>query len=219
MPFFANINENSTATFITNSPLRNTVRLLPKNKKLYAAQEHSFEAKGHFAPYIVSISLTKGTNPIQPALIFRQDLIENKQFKSLKQKEKENPNIKKLYGAMHAYTWGTGRTIETLNLLSSLGIKHMWIGYDVGEISKDKFQAEKNILKKQKLLAFSLVLMTLGQMYKIQKHQTLLYLSILMPGQMLLLCIKMAKNKVDLGIGVMKRALSILPFKNRKIKI
>ena len=154
LPLFGVTTDNHTISYISNSSLNNTLKILNKNKKLYLLQTHQFRAIDKFDPYIISINFDNVTNPLAPAIHFRNNLIENKEFLSLKDKEEKNPNIKKLYGAMHAYVWGTGRTTQTLDLLSSLGIKNMWIGYDVGDKKTDKYQVDKNYIEKAKQLGY-----------------------------------------------------------------
>lgn len=154
LPLFGGTTKDHTISYISDSPLNNTIYVLKNNEKLYIQQEHQFREIDKLIPYIISIHFDKGTNPLTPAIHFRNNLIEEKKFVSLKQKEEKNPNIRKLYGAMHAYVWGTGRTTQTLDLLASLGIKNMWIGYDVGAKTIDKYQVDKGYIEKAKQLGY-----------------------------------------------------------------
>ncbi len=51
-------------------------------------------------------------------------------LKTLQEKALTNKNIEKLYGALHIYLWGTGRTKEAIDKLYALELKNLWLGYD-----------------------------------------------------------------------------------------
>lgn len=152
MPFFGNITDDNTISYISDSSLNNTIKILKNKDTLYVQQEHVFRQKDNYAPYIVKINLDNKKNILAPAIHFRNNLIEKKEFITFKQKEDINPEIDKLYGALHAYIWGTGRTEQALDLLSSLGIKNLWIGYDEGK--NDKYKVNKKFIEKAKKLSY-----------------------------------------------------------------
>lgn len=152
LPFFGNITDDNTVSYISDSSLNNTLKILKNKDNLYVQQEHIFRQKDYFSPYIIMINLDNKKNILAPAIHFRNHLIETKEFVTLKQKEDKNPEIKKLHGAIHTYVWGTGRTVEALKLLSSMGIKNLWLGYDEGK--SEKYKVDKKYIETAKKLGF-----------------------------------------------------------------
>ncbi|QWI73231.1 hypothetical protein ER45_029260 (plasmid) [Bacillus mycoides] len=56
------------------------------------------------------------TNPVLMAKIYKNYIKEQGQFKTLEEKAKENPNIRKLYGAPHIYFWNhSGMSLENIS--------------------------------------------------------------------------------------------------------
>lgn len=129
MPFWGSYGQSNTITYILHNDLNNELRFL-KGKKLYAQLEHQFKKTNeHMTPFEISITLGE-KSPIQPALEYKKYLNENKSLKTLKDKALENKEIKKLFGAIHIYLWGTGRNLEVLDTFQKLGLKDLWLGYD-----------------------------------------------------------------------------------------
>lgn len=100
-----------------------------KNQQLYLTNTHHFSLRSHFPLYTVLIHLA-GDSPISPAIDYRNLLIEENKFVSLKQKILENANVNKLLGAFHIWVYGDGKQVTMLDKLDQLGIKHAWLGYD-----------------------------------------------------------------------------------------
>ena len=152
LPLFGNVTNENTVSYISDSALNNTLKILKNKNSLYVQQEHIFREKDNLPPYIIRINLDRNKNILAPANHFRDYLIAKKEFVTLKQKEEKNPEIKKLYGAIHSYVWGTGRTLQALDLLSSLGIKNIWIGYDQGP--GYKYKVDLKYIDKAKQLGY-----------------------------------------------------------------
>ncbi|WP_161597772.1 glycoside hydrolase [Fluviispira multicolorata] len=146
MPFYAIRTKNSIITYLSDSSLNNLLYVKNSQNKIFVTQTHEFRKIDNYPPYQISINLMQTLDPLAPAKLFKENLIKNSKFKTLTQKENENPNIKKLYGAMHSYVWGTGRTEDFLNDLRDLKINNLWIGSDVGE--SDKYKITQNYIQK-----------------------------------------------------------------------
>ncbi|EKE09789.1 MAG: hypothetical protein ACD_16C00105G0002 [uncultured bacterium] len=128
-PFWGYDFGKATLNLIVHNDLLNELYFRIKNEKLINQLSHEFRSLDHFSPFEMSISLTKA-DPLAPAKNYKSYLIETGQYKTLHEKIKENPEVEKLIGALHAYVWGDGRTIPALNQLKSLGIKRLWLGYE-----------------------------------------------------------------------------------------
>lgn len=128
-PFWGYDFNDGTISFIAHSDLHNRLTFDIKNGRLIQSLSHDFSAQEGFLPFEMSVAITEALS-LAPAFNFRRYLIENNNHKTLKEKIAENQEITKLSGALHAYVWGDGRTINALEDLSALGIKHMWIGYE-----------------------------------------------------------------------------------------
>ncbi|WP_186647810.1 glycoside hydrolase [Fluviispira vulneris] len=152
LPLFGIQTENNIISYISEKSLNNTLNIKNQQNRMYAVQSHEFRKIDNFSTYEITINYNETTNPIFPSQIFKKQLIEKSQFLTLDDKQKLNPNINKLFGAMHTYVWGTGRTIEFLNAINKLGIEKMWIGTDEGE--NDKFKISKDYIQTAKNLGF-----------------------------------------------------------------
>ncbi|MGC1855121.1 MAG: glycoside hydrolase [Candidatus Aquirickettsiella sp.] len=104
-----------------------------KQAQLYVVNEHHFLKRSRFPEYTLLIHLT-GDTPINPALDYRNLLINENKFVSLNQKILENANVNKLLGAFHIWVWGDGKSLAMLDELEKLGIKHALINYDASPV-------------------------------------------------------------------------------------
>ncbi|BBH54149.1 glycoside hydrolase [Fluviispira sanaruensis] len=145
LPLFGIQTDNKIISYISAKSLNNTLNIKNQYNRMYVVQSHEFRKIDNFPTYEITINYNKTTNPIYPSLLFKKQLIQKSQFITLTDKEKLNPNINRLYGAMHTYVWGTGRTVKFLNALNKLGIEKMWIGTDEGE--KDKYKISKDYIQ------------------------------------------------------------------------
>jgi hypothetical protein len=129
MPFWSYEIERRTITFLALSDIRTEVCLGDERGRIAATAKHAFLQRDKGAPYELEI-WPGGGSPIAPALEYRDWLIHNGQFVSLADKIRRNPEVAKLFGALHMYVFGDGRTLEFLDDLRSLGVQKAWIGYD-----------------------------------------------------------------------------------------
>lgn len=123
-----------------------------KKSQLYVINEHHFLKRSNFPEYTLLIHLT-GDSPISPALDYRNLLINENKFVSLKQKILENANVNKLLGAFHIWIWGDGKSLSMLDQLEKLGIKHALINYDASPV-QDSANIEKEYIRKAESMGY-----------------------------------------------------------------
>ncbi|WP_342220297.1 glycoside hydrolase [Rickettsiella endosymbiont of Miltochrista miniata] len=142
IPFWAiEYSDENYVSYIWNDHDVDTdAQVREKQTQLYVMNEHHFLKRSHFPEYTLLVHLT-GDTPISPALDYRNLLINENKFVSLKQKILENANVNKLLGAFHIWVYGDGRNLAMLDELNRLGIKHAWIGYGYGT----SFSEEDNV--------------------------------------------------------------------------
>lgn len=128
------------------------VQVHEKQTQLYVVNEHHFLKRSYFSEYTLLIHLT-GDSPISPALDYRNLLINENKFVSLKQKILENANVNKLLGAFHIWVWGDGKSLVMLDQLEKLGIKHALINYDANPIPNG-FNIEKEYILNAKSMGY-----------------------------------------------------------------
>lgn len=148
LPLFANITDYNTVTYISDSSLNNTLKFNKNSDSIYIQQEHQFRQKDNLSPYIIKITVDPKQDFLAPGKHFRNLLSQKNELITLKQKASHNKEITKLYGAFHAYLWGTGRTEESLKLLKDLGIHSLWLGYD--QNNHEKYKVTKKFIQSAK---------------------------------------------------------------------
>ncbi|MFZ0218877.1 MAG: glycoside hydrolase [Candidatus Aquirickettsiella sp.] len=125
-----------------------------KQAQLYVMNEHYFLSRSHFPEYSILIHLT-GDSPISPALDYRNLLINENKFVSLKQKILENANVNKLLGAFHIWVWGDGKSLIMLDELEKLGIKHALINYEASpSLVQNSFNVGKEYIHKAESMGY-----------------------------------------------------------------
>lgn len=148
IPFWAieYANGNYVSYIWDDSDVDTDVQVHEKQAKLYVMNEHQFLKRSQFPEYTVFIHLA-GDSPISPAIDYRNLLINQNKFVSLKQKILENANVNKLLGAFHIWVWGDGKALSMLDQLEQCGIKHALINYERSPSSvKMPFNIEKNYI-------------------------------------------------------------------------
>jgi hypothetical protein len=65
---------------------------------------------------------------VEPARLYREELIRGGQFVSLAQKIHKTPDAAKLLGAAHLYLWGDGRSVDMVHALADAGLDRLWLG-------------------------------------------------------------------------------------------
>jgi hypothetical protein len=142
MPFWAIEYPHNYVSYILADKDENTdAQVQQRQGQLYLLNTHHFLSKMHLS-YEVFIHLT-GNSPISPAVDYRNLLIEQNKFVSLKQKILENANVNKLLGAFHIWVWGDGKSLAMLDKLDKLGIKHALINYNASPV-QNGFNVDKD---------------------------------------------------------------------------
>ncbi|MWA15061.1 hypothetical protein E5671_38810 [Streptomyces sp. BA2] len=108
-----------------------------KDGRIGSTARHEFSRREQTRDYTVHFSLT-GSSPVSSAANYRAYLDEHGKLRSLAQKIKENPEVGRLLGAVHAYAWGSARTTKGVNELRKLGVSRLWLGYDADDQPMDK---------------------------------------------------------------------------------
>ncbi|MGC4378349.1 glycoside hydrolase [Fictibacillus sp. Mic-4] len=106
MRFLASNQKKYSVLFIADDIFNDTVTF-KNNPDLELHFTHEFPSINKKKDYGFRIYLAD-QDPTEIAKIYRNYIIEKGEFKSLAQKAKENPNVKKLYGAPFIYLWNNG---------------------------------------------------------------------------------------------------------------
>lgn len=105
MRFFAVNHERYSVLYIMEDLFESRLEFDTKEAITFKLK-HEFTTLEKAPSYKFRIYVTE-TNPVPIAKIYRNYIIEQGEFKSLKEKAKDNANIEKLYGAVHMYLWDT----------------------------------------------------------------------------------------------------------------
>ncbi|MEU4928062.1 glycoside hydrolase [Streptomyces yokosukanensis] len=117
------------ASYLVESDIGTTLNFVSAGGRLHTEAEHAFSPQQATENYTVTFALTDGS-PVAAARDYRAWLQGHGGITTLRQKIDRNPEVAKLVGAFHAYTWGQARTAEGVRRLRDLGIDRMWLGYD-----------------------------------------------------------------------------------------
>ncbi|CAM04524.1 lipoprotein, putative [Saccharopolyspora erythraea NRRL 2338] len=129
MPFWGHSGAGRGVSYIAENDIGTSLRFVSQRGRLHAETVHDFSAREGTLDHAVTFALTDGS-PVAPARDYRRWLDEHGGRETLRRKIAENPEVGKLVGAFHAYTWGQARTPEGVRRLRELGIDRMWLGYD-----------------------------------------------------------------------------------------
>ncbi len=129
MPFWSYVVGDRTLTYFVASDLRSELCLRDRQGRIGADLHHEFQARDGKRTHEIDIGFGDGS-PIAPALEYRARLQATGDFPTLAQKIAVLPEVAKLAGAIHMYTWGDGRKPEFVADLVALGVKRAWIGFD-----------------------------------------------------------------------------------------
>ncbi|MBA8929591.1 hypothetical protein BC739_006809 [Kutzneria viridogrisea] len=111
------------------------------NGRLHTETRHQF-GQGS-AEHTISFALTDAS-PVASAKDYRRWLITHGGLPTLHDKAAANPDVRRLYGAFHAYTWDKANTPQYVRKLRELGIGRMWLGEDSTRYSEQTVAAAKN---------------------------------------------------------------------------
>ncbi|GGU97341.1 hypothetical protein GCM10010260_36430 [Streptomyces filipinensis] len=138
MPFWGTSQSGRHGTsYIVESDIGTTLRFVSAGGRLHTEAAHAFSAQQATGSYTVTFALTDGS-PVSAARDYRAWLQDHGGITTLRQKIARNPEVAKLVGAFHAYTWGQARTAEGVRRLRGLGIDRMWLGYDADDAPMDR---------------------------------------------------------------------------------
>lgn len=126
MQFVAIENENNSLVYIIKNPYNNTLNF-DTSEDIKFSFKHIYPKINENKEYGFRIYVTDN-NITNIAKIYKNYIIEQGKFKTLKEKEKEkeNPNISKLYGAPHIYFWDR-------NIISEEDIKWQQLKTELGD--------------------------------------------------------------------------------------
>ncbi|MBB6171401.1 hypothetical protein HNR23_001461 [Nocardiopsis mwathae] len=130
MPFWGiDLGGLGAAYSVGDDGIGTLLRFVSDGGRLSNEAEHTFSGASGTLDYAVTIALT-GAEPTAAAADYRSLLKERGRLGSLRAKIAANPEVQKLIGAFHAYTWGAGSRAEGIARMRELGIGRMWLGYD-----------------------------------------------------------------------------------------
>ncbi|MEU6172054.1 glycoside hydrolase [Streptantibioticus parmotrematis] len=129
MPLWGYTLGHRGVSYLVPRPAGTKLGFTSVDKRLRATGVHTFSTRADTSDYTVTFALTS-PSPVAPAQDYRSWLASHGGLVTLKQKIAANPNVARLLGAFHAYTWGTARTAQGVQQMRSLGFTHMWLGYD-----------------------------------------------------------------------------------------
>lgn len=154
VPFWAieYSDENYMSYIWSDQDVDTHAKVLEKQGQLYVANEHHFLKRSGFPEYSLLVHLT-GDSVISPAIDYRNLLINDNKFVSLKQKILQNANVNKLLGAFHIWVWGDGKSLAMLDELEKLNIKHALINYDATPI-ENGVNIEKDYIYKAENMGY-----------------------------------------------------------------
>lgn len=105
MQFFGVNKEKYSLVYIIDNIYNNSL-IFDTEDGIKFSFKHEFPSINKYKKYGFKIYVTD-KNVTDISKVYRNYLIENNKFKTLKDKESENENIKKLYGAPHIYFWNS----------------------------------------------------------------------------------------------------------------
>ena len=105
MPFWGLDCGDYTLTCILTNQFGNNLAFEDRQGRLATRFTHDFKRNWEEKEYGLLIRLG-GASPVEPAKQYRQWLIEQGRFTSMKDKIKHVPHVEKLLGAVHIYLWG-----------------------------------------------------------------------------------------------------------------
>lgn len=136
MPFWGTTLADSGVSYIVDADtdIGTQVTFAPKNDRLTASAEHTFDSTLQTSKFRVTMAATDG-NPVAAAQDYRRLLLSRGGITTLDEKIAANPENRKLIGAFHGYLWGDGDDPTIIGRLQDLGIRNAWLGYNTGTTS------------------------------------------------------------------------------------
>ncbi|WP_245760858.1 glycoside hydrolase [Saccharopolyspora shandongensis] len=132
MPFWGYSRPGHGAGYIAGTDLGTSLRFVSDRGRLHTETVHDFSARESTMDHSITFALTDGS-PVAAARDYRNWLLDHGGIAPLREKIARNPEVGKLVGAFHAYTWGQARTPEGIQRMRELGLGRMWLGYDADD--------------------------------------------------------------------------------------
>ncbi|MGF1427197.1 glycoside hydrolase [Kitasatospora sp. LaBMicrA B282] len=123
-------------SYLVPQPIGTSLGLTSQDGRLHGTAVHTFSRREATQDYTVTFALTT-PSPVAPAQDYRRWLDEHGQVVTLSSKIAANPEVGKLLGAFHAYTWGSARTAQGVQQMQALGLSRLWLGYDADDHPMD----------------------------------------------------------------------------------
>ena len=136
-----------TLTYILTNPFNNELAFEKNNDGLIIRLSHQFTRNWKKKTYGLVIRLGNAS-PVEPAKQYRQWLIDQGEFVSMKEKVRATPEAEKLLGAAHIYLWGDGVSVKMIENFAENGFDRLWLGLDSWT---DGFQHPQAIAKAKEL--------------------------------------------------------------------
>ncbi|WP_067572574.1 glycoside hydrolase [Nocardia acidivorans] len=132
MPFWGYTLGGRGVSYVVPTDIGSSLTVRSQDGSLRAHAAHDFDDRAGARDYAVTFALTDDS-PVAAAADYREQLIAQGDFVSLRDKIDRNPANARLLGAFHAYLWGDGRSPEAVRQLRDLGVSRMWLGYDADD--------------------------------------------------------------------------------------
>ncbi|HEX8843231.1 MAG TPA: glycoside hydrolase [Pyrinomonadaceae bacterium] len=146
MPFWGVEFDQAMVSYILPNDLRAKLCLRGVEGRIILTVPHNFYERDKLPAYELKIVLAQNS-PIGPALAYRDWLMKTGRHVSFSEKIKENAEVEKLFGAMHAYLWGDGATPAAIRQLHELGIERAALFYDQDQRNTEKLGRTQAAIK------------------------------------------------------------------------
>lgn len=130
-------------SYLVPTDIGTTLHFTAVAGRIVGTATHKFVVAKGRGGYTVMIRETDGS-PLAGAYDYRELLQGNNALTTLRDKISRNPDVAKLIGAYHAYSFGEARSKAAIEKLQALGVDRMWLGYDDGLWPADSVMAAKS---------------------------------------------------------------------------
>ncbi|WP_430534596.1 glycoside hydrolase [Listeria rocourtiae] len=177
MKFFTLNKEKFAVSYVMPDTYNNDI-LFQTNPAIQFSIKHTFSSVNKEKDYKYQIFITDN-DPVAIAKNYQNYIKDQHQFTTLAEKEKQNPEIKKLYGAPHAYLWNsrvlTEEDVHWNKLKTSIDNPLFdWIGKlldKYGEDGSTEYRTVLNNIKNGELYQYEKNMMLNAFQYTLQMPQ------------------------------------------------
>ncbi|CAF1123022.1 unnamed protein product, partial [Didymodactylos carnosus] len=200
MPFWGIYYDAGSIVYILHDDLDSELSFkLSVDRKVYVQLEHKFYKADNINIPKFKFSITLGNgSPIAPALEYKKYLLSKGRLKTLQEKAIANKDIEKLYGALHIYLWGNGRTHRAIDKLYKLGLHNLWLGYDQDERMGDNVVTKELI---EKAISLGYLIGPYDSFHTMENPMNARSINSIFPGHYPQSCIINKDGKVNVGFG------------------